>query len=282
MLTLNAPAKINWFLSVFGKRKDGYHEIQSLMQYVTLSDSIGFEYSDDIEVVTDADIPLEDNLVYKAAVLLKKATGSGAGVRVTLKKEIPLSAGLGGGSSDAAFTLLGLNQLWNLNLTGEELIRLGARLGSDVPFFFNGPAALVEGRGDIVSAVRLNRPYTILLVKPLIGVSSSWAYAELDRFPRQEVLTKGDNNIKLFCQALEKGDFSLLSSILRNDLEPFVIKRYPVIGDIKHTLMFKGARFSSMSGSGPTVFGVFETEEKARKAMEHMSPNWCRIVNTVA
>jgi len=280
MLTLNAPAKINWFLNVLYKRGDGYHEIRSLMQYVTLCDSIVIESSDNIEVVADVDIPLEENLVYKAASLLKETSRVKAGARITIRKEIPVSAGLGGGSSDAAFTLAGLNRFWNLNLPSQELIRLGARLGSDVPFFFKGPAAIVEGRGEIVSTIRLDRPYTILLVKPPIAIPSAWAYKWVDGMP-DKVLTKEDNNIKLFCQALERGDFSLLSSIQRNDLEPYVIERYPVVGDIKYKLMCNGAVFSSMSGSGPAVFGVFETEERAREAIGHMLPNWCRVAKTV-
>lgn len=280
MLILNAPAKINWFLNVLYKRGDGYHEIQSLMQYVTLSDSIVIEDSDDIRVVTDADIPPEENLVYKVASLLKETSKVKAGARITIRKEIPMSAGLGGGSSDAAFTLAGLNRFWNLNLSTQELVRLSARLGSDIPFFLNGPVAIVEGRGEIVSTIRLDRSYVILLVKPPIDISSAWAYKEMDCHG-QEVLTKEGNNIKLFCQALEIGDFSLLSSIQRNDLEPFVFKRYPVVGDIKYALMCNGAAFSSMSGSGPTVFGVFETEERAMEAIGHMLPNWCRVAKTV-
>jgi 4-diphosphocytidyl-2-C-methyl-D-erythritol kinase len=282
MFTLRAPAKINWFLNVSGRRQDGYHDILSLMQHVTLYDSMTFEDSDAVEVITEAPIPLKDNLVYKAMAVLKETYSVRAGARVTLKKEIPMAAGLGGGSSDAACALSGLNRLWDLNLTIHELARLGEGVGSDVPFFFYGPSSFVEGRGEIVSPVKLERSCAILLAKPHLEVPAAWAYAELDKgFPSGQVLTKEDNNIKLFCQSLERGDFALLSSIRRNDLEPPVIRRYPVIGDIREAMQRTGALFSSMSGSGPTVFGVFDSEQRAVEAMAHMPPHWCRVVKTV-
>jgi len=281
MITLRAPAKINWSLNVFGKRDDDYHDILSLMQCITLSDSLVFEHSDTLDVITEAPVPLSDNLVYKAMLLLKERWGGGAGARITLNKEIPMAAGLGGGSSDAASTLMGLNLLWNLGLTKHELAKIGEPLGSDVPFFFHGHASVIRGKGEVVSPVRLGISRAILLVKPHIGISTAWAYAELDRVSAGRVLTKKDNNIKLFCQALERGDFPLLASIQRNDLEPLVIRRYPVIAEIKEKLLKRGALFSSMSGSGPTVYGVFGNENDALKAMEYMLPHWCRVVETI-
>lgn len=284
MLTLRPPAKINWSLNVFNRRTDGYHEILSLMQLVSLSDLLTFEIADEIEVVTEAAIPLDNNLVYKSAILLKEFSGIKLGARIELKKEIPMAAGLGGGSSDAAYTILGLSRLWNLNLPVNELMKFSERLGSDVPFFFQGPVAMVEGRGEKVTPVKLMRQYTLLLVKPQIEISTAWAYKAFQVYAENSaaILTKKDNNIKLLCHAFEDGDFSYLSSILRNDLEPHVVKRHPVINNIKNDLLSKGAVFSSMSGSGSTVFGVFETEGKAFKAMEGLSSdNWCRVVRTV-
>ncbi len=281
MITVNAPAKINWSLNVFDKRDDGYHDILSLIQCITLSDSLVFEPSDALEVVTDAPIPLGDNLVYRAMVTLKERGGRGGGARVTLHKEIPIAAGLGGGSSDAASALMGLNLLWNLGLSREALSRIGETLGSDVPFFFRGPVSIIGGRGEIVSPARVERSHALLLVKPHVGISTAWAYAELDRVSSGGVLTKKDNNIKLFCQALERGDFPLLSSFARNDFESVVVGKYPVIGEIKERLREKGALFSSMSGSGPTLYGVFRNENDAVKAMEYMLPHWCKVVRTV-
>jgi 4-diphosphocytidyl-2-C-methyl-D-erythritol kinase len=287
MITLSAPAKINWFLKVVGQRDDGYHNILSLMQCVSLSDTLLFEFSERLEVVTDAPVPLERNLVYQAAHVLREFSRTNLGVKITLQKAIPLAAGLGGGSSDAAVTLMGLNRFWNLDLSVDELIMLGARLGSDIPFFFRGPAALVEGRGDIVRPVHM-RSYALVLVKPPAEVSTAWAYREIDDVPETavrkagELLTKEDINIKLLCCAFEKGDFLFLSSVLRNDFEPYVNRRHPVVGEIKENLLRSGALFSSMSGSGPTVFGVYGEFQDAEKAVQRMVPYWCKTVYTVA
>ncbi len=286
MLTLKAPAKINWFLNVLGKRNDGYHDIVSLMQWVDLYDSLAIDHSDKVEVVTESGIRTEDNLVYKAAMLVREKAGINSGVRIALKKEVPMAAGMGGGSSDAAFTVMGLDRYWGLDMGIQELAGLGAMLGSDVPFFFHGPASVIGGRGEIVTPVKLRRPHVLLLVKPPVEVSTAWAYSEIDRhsssFSPGEELTKKDNNIKLFCRALEEGDFALLSSIRGNDFESVAVSKYPVIGDIKHGLLKKGALFAAMSGSGPTVFGVFASEQIAKEAMRQMLPNWCRVVKTVA
>jgi 4-diphosphocytidyl-2-C-methyl-D-erythritol kinase len=269
---------------VLGRREDGYHDIVSLMQCITLSDSLIIENSPTVEVVTGSDILREENLVYKAAKLMKEKTGIVSGVKITLQKEIPLAAGLGGGSSDAAATLMGLKRFWDLDFTPQDLAGLGETLGSDVPFFFHGPVSVVEGRGEIVSPVELRKSYPLLLVKPEISISAAWAYAEYDKSPAsREVLTKKHNkhnNINLFCQALERGDFTFLSSLQGNDLEPLVVRRYPVIGEIKNSLMLRGALFSSMSGSGSSVFGVFASERDAENAREYMSPHWCRVVRT--
>lgn len=287
MITIKAPAKINWFLSVMGRRSDGYHDIVSLMQCVSLYDSLTVDYSDNMEIVTEAGIRTEDNLVYKAAMLMKEETGMRSCARITLKKEIPIAAGLGGGSSDAAFTLAGLNRLWDLKLSERELAGLGEKIGSDVPFFFHGPISVVEGRGEIVSPADIKRSYPALLVKPPVKVSTAWGYAEMDRLPSRkaarqgEELTKKGNNIKLFCHALGSGDFTLLTSLHGNDFESLLVRKYPVIGEIKTRLMEKGALFSAMSGSGPTVFGVFESERKAVDAVEAMRPNWCKVVKTL-
>ncbi len=274
-LHLKAPAKINWFLTVLRKRKDGYHDIETLMQCIGLYDGLLFSYSDTIEVVSDFDIPIEDNLIYKAAFLLKKHTSYRKGVKITLQKNIPVSAGLGGGSSDAAYTLSGLNKFWNLSLSKNELSKLGLEIGSDVPFFLNGPSAFVEGRGENVTPVHINSCIVFLLIKPPVPVSTGWAYQNIEK------LTKRTVDIKLFCQALNNKDFACLSRMLNNDLEGVVIKRYPVVQEIKKKLLEKGAIISAMSGSGPTVFGVFESEEKALSAAKEMGSNWCKVVRCV-
>jgi 4-diphosphocytidyl-2-C-methyl-D-erythritol kinase len=291
--SLRAPAKINWFLKIIEKRNDGYHSIQSLMQCIALYDTLYFERTAMIELECDQDIPVSDNLVYKAACLLKECTAYRQGARITVKKNIPVGAGLGGGSSNAAYTLVGLNTLWGLNLAADTLRALGARIGSDVPFFFDGPCSFVEGRGEQATPVSLDRSATLLLVKPPLSVSTAWAYDAFD----QKRISKGDTgalslsfdeklkkkplDIKLFCQSLSKQDFATLTEMQENDLENIVIARHPVIQEMKERLLNEGAVMSAMSGSGPTVFGVFENKNMAEQAAVTMSPNWCCIVETL-
>jgi 4-diphosphocytidyl-2-C-methyl-D-erythritol kinase len=290
-LELKAPAKINWFLLVLGKREDGYHNIISLMQCVSIYDNLMFEQADTLEVANDLDIPLDNNLVYKAASLLKQYTSCKKGAKITLYKNIPVSAGLGGGSSDAAYTLSGLNRLWGLGLSNRELSTIGLEIGSDVPFFLNGSCALIEGRGEKVVPIRLNNSaIVLLLIKPPISVPTAWTYAYFDKALGPSLgrgldsseLTKKPVDIKLFCQAFTNRDFAFLKVSLNNDLEKVVIGRYPVVGEIKKRLLENGAIISSMTGSGPTVFGVFESKEAALAAVNKMdSHNWCRVAETI-
>ncbi|MFZ6017792.1 MAG: 4-(cytidine 5'-diphospho)-2-C-methyl-D-erythritol kinase [Nitrospirota bacterium] len=295
-LLLRAPAKINWFLTVLGKREDGYHDILSIMQCINLYDDLIFEHADTIEVVCNLDIPLEDNLIYKAVSLLKKYTSYRNGVKIILRKEIPVSAGLGGGSSDAAYTLRGINMLWGLGLSNEELSSIGSELSSDVPFFLNGPFAFVEGRGERVTPLKTNSSVVLLLVKPPTSISTAWAYASFDKAfgpssgrglrmdpesNRRSWLTKKTNNIKLFCHTLDRKNFVSLNTMLNNDLEKAVIERYPVVSELKERLIERGAVISAMSGSGPTVFGVFYNRDTAEDAVKAIKPNWCRVVETM-
>ncbi len=300
--SLKAPAKINWFLNIVGKRDDGYHNIISLMQCINLYDILTFKHSDTIDVESDFYIPVTDNIVYKAASLLKKYTSYSKGAKIQLNKNIPISAGLGGGSSDAAYALTGLNTLWGLQLSVGELNSIGAEIGSDIPFFLNGTFASVEGRGEKVNSLKIKSSVVLLLVKPPISVSTAWAYASFDKdlgpssdrgpgkhdgpvksFSNINVnkLTKKANDIKLFCQALNKQDIALLGTMLNNDLEKVVIEKYPVVGEIKYRLLGMGAITSAMSGSGPTVFGVFNDTDGAKQAAKAMKPDWCRVAETL-
>lgn len=276
MLTLHAPAKINWFLLVLGKRNDGYHDIQSLIQCVSLHDILTFEEAGSVEVITDAPIAEKENLVYRAAVLLKNAAGIKKGARITLRKEIPLAAGLGGGSSDAACALRGLCRLWDISMPEERLFEIAASLGSDVPFFMGGAPAIVGGRGENVAPVELKRKWSLLLVKPPVGVSAGWAYSGTGE-PAKTALDAG-----LFTRALDSGDLASLRAMMQNDLEHPVFKRYPEVEEIKKTLIENGALASLMSGSGPTVFGVFENREKAERASRLFASHWWALVETVA
>jgi 4-diphosphocytidyl-2-C-methyl-D-erythritol kinase len=274
--SLRAPAKINWFLFVLGRRSDGYHDIASPMQCVSLFDVLEFEKSDRIELESEIDIPKEENLVYRAALMLREHASFKGGARITLRKEIPSAAGLGGGSSDAAFTLIGLNRLWGLGRTREELMGLAALLGSDVPFFVQGPFALIEGRGEKVTPLSAGSSLALLLVNPGVPVSTAWAYGA-----HEAELTKKDVDIKLFCQSLAAKDFPSLARMIVNDLEKPVIRRYPVVAEIKEMLVAHGAVVSCMSGSGPTVFGVFRSEGQALDASAKMGGHWRRVVKTL-
>ncbi|MCE5195205.1 MAG: 4-(cytidine 5'-diphospho)-2-C-methyl-D-erythritol kinase [Nitrospiraceae bacterium] len=287
MFTLKAPAKINWVLSVLNKRDDGYHNIQSLMQSVSLYDRLAFDFDDTLQVETNADINIEENLVFKAAALFRQMFSIKQGASIKLEKEIPIAAGLGGGSSDAACTLIGLNRLYRIDAPTEDLEKIGAMLGSDIPFFFRGPFALIEGRGEIVTKLDPCTKNVLLLVKPDLRVSAKWAYTEFSRFDskpsrkQKPELTKKSNNIKLFCQTLEKQDFNAIADMLTNDLEIPVVGEFHAVAEIKDKLLEAGAVASLMSGSGPTVFGLFKDRETADKASEMMRPNWCKIVDTL-
>lgn len=277
---LRCPAKINWFLNIIGKRRDGYHNIVSLMQFISLYDEIVFKHANAIEIGCNINIPVRDNLVYKAATLLRKYSSYRKGVNIFLKKNIPVSAGLGGGSSDAACTLWGLNKFWGLGLKSTELSRMGAEIGSDIPFFFKGPAALVEGKGEKVKPVTMHSSFVLLLVKPEASVSTAWAYSSFDNLGDKK-LTKIPVDIKLFCQALNRQDYDSLSNMHFNDFEEVVAREYPSVSEIKKNLLKMGAKAAVMSGSGPAVFGVFRKKEEAEIAAMAMKPNWCRVVETL-
>jgi 4-diphosphocytidyl-2-C-methyl-D-erythritol kinase len=283
---LLAPAKINWFLKVGRKRPDGYHEILSLMQFITLYDELSFTLSEDITVNIEnpemLNIPMEDNLVFKTALRLKEITGSKKGVFIKIKKEIPSGAGLGGGSSDAAVTLKGLNDLWSLGLKQKELMDIASEIGSDVPFFLNGPAAIVRGRGDIIEKIELKDSRILLLVKPDIRISSKWAYSEFDRikggegnspFNSPSYLKRGKGGVS--------GKSNSWDDHIINDLEEPVFMRYPELKEIKERLLKSGALYAAMTGSGSTLFGVFNTEEEAHKALLNFENLWTKVVKTI-
>jgi 4-diphosphocytidyl-2-C-methyl-D-erythritol kinase len=261
-LTLKSPAKINLFLKVQNKREDGYHEIVSLMQAIDLEDEIIFEkINRGVEISTDhPDCPADNhNLAFKAARLLLDESEIKGGVRIHIKKRVPIAAGLGGGSSNAAAALKGVNRLFGLEVSLAKLHLLASRLGSDVPFFLGSGQALATGRGEMLKPVSIFRDYWLVLVYPAFKVSTQWAYQRF-KIP----LTRKENKFNL--NFLENRDsfFEALPDF-DNDLEETVKERYPVIGQIEDTLTSSGAIKSSMSGSGPTVYGVFEQQPKAEE-----------------
>lgn len=276
MLTLRAPAKINWFLRVRGKRPDGYHEISSLFQRISLYDDLTIDEAPNISVITEAPIAGDENLVTRAAVSIREASRTPKGARISLKKNIPIAAGMGGGSSDAASALKGLYSLWGLDLPDDRLHDLALGLGSDVPFFLGGPSALVGGRGEHVTPVDIEKSYTLLLLKPGVRIPAGWAYSGTTEFSGEDP-DYADN----FLKALNGGDFDTLKRVAINDLEGPVTRKYPEVAELKKGLYENGALFSAMSGSGPTVFGVFKDRGGAEEARSFIGAQWSAVVQTL-
>ena len=259
-LTLFAPAKINYLLDVIGKRPDGYHDLRMIMQRVNLCDRItlGITESPGIIVTCNSkgapDGP--DNIAWKAAKALLDVSGTVKGVKIEIAKNIPAAAGLGGGSSDAATVLMGLNELLAIGLSEQKLMEIGCKLGADIPFFIFKETALAEGIGDKFTRLSEMPKCWILLVNPGVHVSTAWVYRSLQLTSKREL-----NKLPKFYGSVEQ-----VVSILSNDLEAVTIPAFPVIADIKKRLMNLGAAGSMMSGSGPTVFGIFKSFDAAEYA----------------
>lgn len=264
-LRLLAYAKINLYLAVLGKRSDGYHDIKSIIQNISIYDELTFEESDRFEVVSSLPIRPKENLVTKAALAVMPKDGRS--VIISLTKNIPIAAGLGGGSSDAAATLVALNKLFNLELTDEELLKHAKGLGSDVPFFLKGGTALIEGMGDKVTSVTNDTTLTYVVAKPQYGVRSHEAYHRFDEEPAKEVPP-----IDGLLDALKAGDDIKAADNMSNMLEPPVIKGHPQIQSIKDIALESGALSALLSGSGSSVFCLadsHETAENIAKALKN-------------
>lgn len=259
-IRIESPAKVNLFLEVLGKRKDGYHNVETILETVDLGDDIILkETKEGIEIESDfPSLPLgRENLVYQAAFLLKKRLGIEKGIQITINKRIPLASGLGGGSGNAASVLLGLNKLWNLNLSYEELFQLARELGADVPFFLRGGRTLGKGRGDELQPLSQDPALYFVLVSPDFEVSTEGVYEKLKN------LTKEARSIKIILSALNSGKITKIGNSLYNRLEEVVIPRHPQIAKIKKRLLELGAGGALMSGSGPSVFGLADDKKSA-------------------
>jgi 4-diphosphocytidyl-2-C-methyl-D-erythritol kinase len=271
-LTLKAPAKINLFLKVLSRRPDGYHEIESQMQKIELFDILHLSrQGESISLSCPGTTLPEDkgNLVYRAAQAFFSAAELKAGVKIILEKNIPIAAGLGGGSSDAAAVVVGLNILFKTSLSRERLIDIAGPLGADVPFFVQeSSAAVATGIGDCIQQVEPIKGFSIVLVNPGFEVSTKWVY---ENFPLTSssnpyILARGQNVSKK-----NHAVAPVLYEELGNDLEVVTINHYSEIGNIKKELKKAGAVTSLMSGSGPTVFGLFLSEEGARRSFMQLS-----------
>ena len=263
-LRRKAMAKINLGLDVIGKREDGYHELRMIMQTVSVFDRIYMKRTatPGIRIRTNVGfLPVnENNLMYKAADLLIKRFGIEEGIFLDLEKHIPVAAGLAGGSSDAAAVLTGMNRMFELGLSTQELMQLGVTLGADVPYCIMQGTALAEGIGEKLTALPAPPPCKIVLAKPGIHVSTKFVYGNLkvDQIQTHPAI---DRQI----EALQKGDLQQLAANMGNVLEQVTVGEYPQITQIKEQMLAGGATGAMMSGSGPTVFGLFEDERLAEQ-----------------
>jgi 4-diphosphocytidyl-2-C-methyl-D-erythritol kinase len=263
-------AKINLYLKIGKKLGSGYHNIQSVMQKVELSDSMTIEHLSEDRIIvesTNKEIESEGNLAHKAAMLLKKKFKVRQGARIFIEKNVPLEAGLGGGSSNAATALFHLNKLWGLKLKEKQLIDLAAQIGADVPFFIGENAALVEGIGEKIKRIKKSFSINIMLINPGFRVSTKWAYSAFDK---QKPRIKTNADINSLVRAIEKKDIKEIANNLHNDFEPIITKKYKIVNEIRTNLLRNDALNASVSGSGPTVFGIFNSIYEAREAFFEM------------
>jgi 4-diphosphocytidyl-2-C-methyl-D-erythritol kinase len=277
-LVLRTAAKVNLTLEVLGKRADGYHEIATVMQAVDLSDRITLDDADDLQLQsTSAEVPTDGrNLAFRAAAALREAAGIGRGVRIGLDKRIPVAAGLGGGSTDAAAVLLGLNRLWSLRWPLERLDDVAASLGSDVPFFLRGGAALATGRGETVEPLQ-GRSLALVLVNPRFPASTAEMYGRLT-----PAMYSDGTATRALARSLRRGPARVAAS-LYNGMEAVASGVFPQIPRMRAALLAAGALGALMSGSGPTVFGVARSHEQARQIRARVARgSWeCWAVRTL-
>ncbi|WP_421617342.1 4-(cytidine 5'-diphospho)-2-C-methyl-D-erythritol kinase [Brevibacillus sp. TJ4] len=263
-ISVKAPAKINLTLDVLAKRPDGYHEVEMVMTTVDLADRVDLTLRGDDQITLDcsASFVPDDirNHAYKAAVLLKERYQVPYGVHLYIDKQIPVAAGLAGGSSDAAATLRGLNQLWGLDLTLDQLAEVGAEIGSDVPFCVYGGTALAKGRGEKIVHLGAPAPCWVILAKPPVGVSTADVYGQ---FRLEHVKQHPDTRRML--RSIEEQDFSLMCQSLGNVLETVTLNLQPQVRQIKELMIASGADGVLMSGSGPTVFALVQKEAKVHR-----------------
>jgi 4-diphosphocytidyl-2-C-methyl-D-erythritol kinase len=257
-----APAKVNLYLEVLGKRPDGYHEIATLLIAISLFDTLTFRADAAGTVVLQGDEPAlsmgPDNLIWRAAELLRQRTGTRLGVRIQLRKRIPLAAGLAGGSTDAAAALMGLNQLWRLNLAPDDLAHLGAELGSDVPFFFAQPVAWCTGRGEVVEPLRLGQPLWFVVACPPVGLSTAAVYRNVAVPPVPETGVA-------IRQAVAEGRVEAIAAALHNRLEEPAQRLCPAITALRQRFQALGPAGVLMSGSGSSVFALCRDGQEARR-----------------
>lgn len=275
-----APAKINYRLDVLNKRSDGFHDLRMVNSAVTLYDDIEIELTErgiTVECENDTTVPDgENNVVYQVAKEILAYSNKNIGVKIRIKKNIPSAAGMGGGSSNAAAVLMTLNSMLKINLSKDKLIAIGVRFGADVPFFILESPALAEGVGDKLHKIKKMPKMPLVLVSPNIRVETKWAFERFDTMESENQFSepqKLDEDIPL--------QFATKKSVIRflnNDLEKVTMQKYPALADIKQALTKLGALATQMTGSGPTVFGIFPDQETAQTACTKLSKiKDCRV-----
>lgn len=267
-LALKAYGKINLGLDVLRKRPDGYHDLKMIMQMVDVYDDIVItktDRKDEIIVATDKFV-LENekgNLAYMAVKLLFDEFNIHQGIEIKINKRIPIAGGMAGGSSDCATTLMGINEMFDLKLSKEDLMKRGVKLGADVPYCVLGKTAIAEGIGEILTPLPTPPSCYVIIAKPPVSVSTAFVYGKI----RADEITKRPD-IDGMAEAIKNGDLYKMSSLLYNVMEDVTVPEYPIIADIKKMMIENGALNSIMSGSGPTVFGIYDNLEKAENTMK--------------
>lgn len=264
-IILKTPAKINWTLDVVRKRSDGYHDISTIMQSIAIYDEIKIRSLSEKKIVvgvSDPNIPDgEDNIAYKAAKLMLDSFKIDRGLDIYISKQIPSAAGLGGGSSDGAAVMFGIKYMYDIDVDLDTLISMGSVIGADIPFCILGGTALAEGIGEKLTPLPSIDKFWLIIVKPNINISTGEIYG---RIQVDNIVNRPDNN--RFIQALYSGDLEGMAKYGSNVLEGVSASLYPIIYDIKSDIRKAGAVYTLMSGSGPSVFGVFKTRDEAKKA----------------
>lgn len=260
-----APAKINLGLDVLYRREsDGYHELEMVMSSVDLSDRLTIEALPDNQIVVETNkafLPIDKrNNVYQAAALLKERYDIQQGVKISIEKNIPVAAGLGGGSTDCAAALRGMNRLWHLNLSIEQLIEIGVEVGTDVPYCLHGTTAFVGGKGEIVQPLKPMPQCWVVLVKPRLSVSTRKIFQKV-----QDTNQLYHPNMTRLSQAILDEDYDQMLQYMGNSLEDITIPKHPIVQQIKDRMMKYGADIALMSGSGPTVFALCRQHSRAQR-----------------
>lgn len=266
-ITIEARGKINLAIDVIGKRENGYHDVEMILQEVNLADRISLTLRNDDKILVDSNIPslpnTEDNLAVRAARMFFTRLGQSDGVEIFLEKRIPIGAGMGGGSADAAGVLKGLNILYGSPFSTEQLMEIGKNLGADVPFCVLGGCALAEGVGEILTPLPMPPRLKCVIAKPEPSVSTRWVYENLDFTQKPDQL-----NVSAVAEGIRRGDLVAICKNAGNILENVTIPTYPVVGWIKEAFLNAGAALSLMSGSGSAVFALFSDEESAMRGAE--------------